>query len=226
MLHSLAAGIWDCNAPLSLLGMHLGHRMTVVQLGDGSLWLHSPVAYDADLASALAAHGPVAHIVAPNAIHDTYLEGWFSAYPHARFHGARGLGRQRPDLMFTDTLADAPDAAWAAELDQTLIRGAPRLNEVVFLHRPSRTLILTDLAFNLGPDMPLLSRVLLKLNGCDNRFACSRLLRSTIKDRAAFRASLETVLAWDFDRVVVSHGRNLETGGGTALREAFLFLQD
>ncbi|HEY0968671.1 MAG TPA: DUF4336 domain-containing protein [Opitutaceae bacterium] len=224
MLHPLDAGIWDYHAPLTILGMHLGHRMTVVRLADGTLWVHSPVAYDAAVASALAALGPVAHIVAPNAMHDTYLEGWFAAYPQARFHGAKGFSRYRPDLNFTDTLGEKADVAWVGLLDQHLIRGAPRLNEVVFLHRPSRTLILTDLAFNLGTDMPLLSRVLLKINGCDNRFACSRLLRTTIKDRAAFRASLDTVLAWDFDRVVVSHGRNLESGGRTALREAFLFL--
>ena len=32
-------------------------------------------------------------------------------------------------------------------------------------------------------------------------------------------------LARDFDRIVVSHGRNVETGGKTMLREAFVFLK-
>lgn len=224
MLQPLAPEIWDLNAPLSVLGMHLGHRMTVVRLNDGSLWVHSPVAHDAALAAELATLGPVGHVVAPNAMHDTYLEGWFAAYPAARFHGAKGFSRYRPDLKFTDTLSDRADAAWAASMDQKVIQGAPRLNEVVFLHRPSRTLILTDLIFNLGPEMPLLSRVLLKANGCYNRVACSRLLQTTIKNRAAFRSSLDAVLTWDFDRVVVSHGRNIDADGRTALREAFLFL--
>ena len=224
MLQPIAPGIWDLNAPLSVLGMHLGHRMTIVRLANGSLWVHSPVAHDSALAAELAVLGPVAHVVAPNAMHDTYLEGWFAAYPRARFHGAKGFSRYRPDLKFTDTLNDHADAAWSEIMDQKVIQGAPRLNEVVFLHRPSRTLILTDLIFNLGPEMPLLSRVLLKANGCFDCVACSRLLRTTIKNRAAFRTSLDTVLAWDFDRVVLSHGRNLESGGRTALREAFLFL--
>ena len=104
------------------------------------------------------------------------------------------------------------------------MRGMPRLNEVVFLHRASRTLVVTDLVFNLGAEMPLLSRVLLKLNGCYNCFAVSRLLRTTIKDRAAVRASLDHTLAWDFDRIVVSHGRNLDSGAKDALRTAFAFL--
>lgn len=223
MLTPLAENLWEIDAPLTVLGMALGHRMTVARLPDGSLWIHSPVAYSPELAAALARLGPVAHVVAPNCVHDTYLEGWFAAYPAARFHGAKGFAKFRPDLKFTDTLGDATHPAWSAMFDQHLMRGAPRINEVVFLHRASRTLVLTDLAFNLGPDMPLLSRVLLRLNGCYDKFACSRLLRSTIKDRAAFRASLNHVLAWDFDRLILSHGRNLDTGARETLRLAFAF---
>jgi hypothetical protein len=232
MLTPLAPDLWELDAPLTVLGMKLGHRMTVVRLPaggesgrtDGTLWLHSPVEFSPALAAALARLGPVAHIVAPNAVHDTYLEGWFAAYPGARFHGARGFVKIRPDLKFHATLGDTPDTAWAAALDQHLLRGMPRLNEVVFLHRASRTLILTDLVFNLGPDMPLLSRVLLRMNGCYCTFGPSRLLKTTINDRAALRRSLDRVLAWEFDRVIVSHGKNVETGGKERLREAFAFL--
>lgn len=224
MLNAVADGLWERHEPLAVLGMQLGHRMTVARLSNGNLWVHSPVAWTPDLARALAAHGPVAHVVAPNRVHDTYLEGWFAAYPQARFHAAPGLPKDRPDLAFTDTLPEQPDPAWAGLIDHFPIEGMPRVNEIACLHRPSRTLIVADLAFNLGPDMPLLSRTLLRLNGCLDRFGPSRLLRSTIKDRHAFRASLDRLLAADFDRVLVGHGRNLESGGKAALREAFLFL--
>lgn len=224
MLTPLADNLWEYNAPLTVLGMALGHRLTVARLRDGSLWLHSPFAYSPELAVELAALGPVAHIVAPNCVHDTFLEGWFQACPVAHFHGARGFAKFRPDLKFTDTLGEKPAAAWAGTFDQLLVRGMPRVNEVVFLHRASRTLILTDLAFNLGPNMPLLSRVLLRINGCYNCFAVSRLLRTTIKDRAALRGSLDRILAWDFDRLVLSHGRIVDHGAKELLREAYAFL--
>ena len=100
----------------------------------------------------------------------------------------------------------------------------PRLNEVVFLHRASRTLILTDLAFNLGSDMPWLSRVMLRINDCYDCFGTSRILRTTFKDRAAIRTSLDRILAWDFDRLVLSHGRNVDTGAKELLRDAYAFL--
>lgn len=224
MLSPLAPDLWELNAPLSVFGMALGHRLTVARLPDGSLWLHSPVAYSAALAAALAPLGRVAHIVAPNAVHDTYLEGWLAAYPQARFHGARGFAKFRPDLKFTDTLGDTPDPAWAATFDQHLLRGIPRLNEVAFLHRASRTLILTDLVFNLGPDMPFLSRLLLKVNDCDCKFGVSRLFKTVIKDRAALRRSVDHVLAWEFDAIVVSHGANIPSGGKPLLRDALTFL--
>lgn len=232
MLAALASDLWELNAPLSVAGMALGHRMTVVRLpsGKGSLtsakplWVHSPVEHTPALGATLAALGPVAHIVAPNCVHDTYLEGWFAAYPAARFHGAEGFSKYRPDLKFTDTLGDRPDLAWSDVLVQHVVRGMPRLNEVAFLHRPTRTLIITDLAFNLGGEMPFLSRTLLKLNRCYDCFAVSQLLRTTIKDRAAVRASIDHILEWDFDRIVLSHGANVETGGREKLREAFAFL--
>jgi hypothetical protein len=72
--------------------------------------------------------------------------------------------------------------------------------------------------------MPFLSRVLLKLNDCDCKFAPSRLIKTVIKDRAALRRSLDHILAWDFDALVLSHGANLPTDAKVRLRDAFLFL--
>lgn len=224
MLTPLASGLWEINAPMSVFGMALGHRMTVAKLPDGSLWLHSPIAYSEALAAELAALGPVAHIVAPNYMHDTYLEGWLPRYPGVLFHAPRSFHKVFPAFKITDPLGNTPHESWGGLFDQHVVQGIPRVHEVVFLHRPSRTLIIADLAFNLGSEMPLLSKVLLKVNGCFNCFAASRLLKSVIKDRAALRASLNQILAWDFDRIVVSHGANIDASGKDTLRTAFAFL--
>ena len=65
----------------------------------------------------------------------------------------------------------------------------------------------------------------MRLVGAHSYFGPSRLARSMIKDRAALRASVDRILAWDFDRVVVTHGDLVETGGREALRASFAFLQ-
>lgn len=42
---------------------------------------------------------------------------------------------------------------------------------------------------------------------------------------AAARASLERILSWDFDRIILAHGHLIETNGKRALREAYSFLR-
>jgi hypothetical protein len=224
MLNQLHADLWEINAPLRVLGMHLGHRMTIARLPDGTLWLHSPVAYSEALAAELRALGPVGHIVAPNYMHDTFLEGWVPRYPEARFHAPRAFAKVFRDYPATDVLGPQAPAAWSDVIDQHVVQGARRLHEVVFLHRPSRSLIVADLAFNLGSEMPLLSRTLLRLNGCYCRFAPSRMVKAVIDDRAALRRSIEHLLGWDFARIIVGHGDNLTSSPKEALREAFAFL--
>ena len=56
------------------------------------------------------------------------------------------------------------------------------------------------------------------------RFGPSKLDPLLIRDRRAARESLERILAWDFDRVVVAHGDVLESGGREALREGYAWL--
>jgi hypothetical protein len=224
MLNKLSDGLWERNDALTVLGMALGHRMTVARLADGSLWVHSPVAYTPELAASLDGLGPVAHIVAPNYMHDTYLEGWLPNYPGVRFHAPRAFHKVFPHFKVTDVLHEAPSPAWAGLLDQHVIQGVPRVHEVVFLHRPSRTLIATDLSFNLGRDMPWSSALLCRINGCYDHFGPSRLFKSVIKDRAALRGSIDRLLGWDFDRLIVSHGAIVERDAKARLREAFSFL--
>ena len=98
------------------------------------------------------------------------------------------------------------------------------MNEVVFLHRASRTLVVTDLCFNVRHSDHLGTRLFMRVNGAYGRFGPSRLLRSLVRDRPALRASLERILAWDFERVVVTHGEVLEHGGRDALRAGFAWL--
>jgi hypothetical protein len=64
----------------------------------------------------------------------------------------------------------------------------------------------------------------MRLNGGYGRFGTTRMLRSSFRDRKALRASIDRILAWDFDRVVVTHGEVLERGGRKALREAYAWL--
>lgn len=223
-LRALAPDIWVADRPQSFYGLPVGTRMTVMRLPGGALLLHSPVSLDAALRAELDALGPVRYVVAPNRLHHLYAGRVAEAYPEARLWIAPGLKRKRPDLRYEAILGDDAPAEWRGVVGQVFFRGRPYENEVVFCHHPSRTLILCDLAFNFGPSAPAATRLLLRLLRSYGAFGPSKLDPLLIRDRAAARASLERILAWDFDRVVVAHGDVLERGGWDALRAGYAWL--
>lgn len=210
--------------PLRLAGwLDLGTRMTVVRLPCGGTFLHSPVAADATTRAAVDAVGPVRVIVAPNKVHHFFAGEWKRAYPAAKLIGAPGLPEKRRDLAFDDVLLDVPDPLWADVIDQVFVPGMPGMNETVFLHRPSRTLILTDLAMNVIDPQPLGLRFWCWLTGMRD-FGPNRVVKLFTRDRAQVRAAIDRILALDFDRISVTHGDVLEHGGREALRKAFAWL--
>ena len=225
MLAPLAENLWEINRPLKAPGLRIDHRMTVVRLSTGELLIHSPVELDEPLVTALAALGPVRYFIAPSTFHDMYWPAWFSRYPRATFWGAPGLRETHPELPFHEVLIPGQQTPWQTELPKLFIAGMPRLNEYVFYHPATRSLIVADLVFNLSADQGLLGKLILKANASYGKVACSRLFRAFIKDRKAFRQSVEEVLSWDFERVIVGHGENVMQDGKQVLRQAFRWLR-
>ncbi len=224
MLRPLHDALWVVDHPLKIGPIAIGTRMTVVRLADGGLFLHSPVPLDAGLSDALAALGPVRAVVAPNQLHWFYLADAARAHPEAELWVAPGLSDKRRDLPPHRVLDDTPPPLWAGTLEQVFVRGAPRANEVAFFHPASRSLLLTDLAFHIQSPDGFFARLFWGANGAIGRFGPTRMFRSIIRDKAAFRADLDRILAWDFDRVIVTHGEVLDRGGRQALRQSYAFL--
>jgi hypothetical protein len=194
--------------------------MTVVRLADGQLILHSPVPISPERREELEALGPVGFIVVPEA-HGRFAGQAARTWPSARLLAAPSAPRRRQSLSFDASLADQPPAAWAGRVESHLVLGF-RLHEVVLFHRSSRTLVLTDLCFNIQRSSSWGARLFFGANGMWQRFGPSRIIRRVgVSDRAAFQRSLEHVLRWDFERIVPGHGDVLEHGGPAAIRAAW-----
>jgi len=225
-MQQLHSDLWISDSPLRFLGLEIGARMTIVRLPDDSLLLHSPISTAPDLVREVAALGPVAYIVAPNRLHHLFAGEWQQACPDASLYVAPGLETKRADLTIAGVLRDEPEPGWKDSLDQVLLAGFPFANEVVFFHRPSTTLIATDLAFNHGSSSPPLTRLAFRLAGTYGRLSPTLLERIMVRDRAAFRESLERILEWPFERVVIAHGEVSETGGREELVRGYSWLLD
>jgi hypothetical protein len=222
MLRQLHDSLWVADLPLRMPGgVDFGTRTTLVRLADGSLFAHSPGPLDDELAGEMGKLGDVRHLVASNLFHNLFVKDWMSRYEGATLYAPPTFETKIADVPF-ETLTDAAPPAWSGQLEQTMLQGAPRLNEIFFFHPPSRTLMLTDLCFNFHGDHPLLTRLFLRVAGAYDRFGASRLARLMMfQDKAAVRASVDRLLALDFDRIIVTHGDVLESGGQEALRKAF-----
>lgn len=224
-LRTIGEELWATEAPMVVLGvLDIGTRMTVIRLADGGLFLHSPTPLDAATRAAVDALGPVRCIVAPNYVHHLHVGPWKAAYPNALLLGAPGLDKKRSDLRFDAILGETPHPSYAGSIDHVLLGGAPYMNEIAFFHRASRTLLLTDAAFHPTAASSRGARIWMKLTTVRDGFGPNALVRWFIRDRRAMRASLDRVLAWDFDRVTVTHGEVLESGGRAALARAYAWL--
>ncbi|MBY0273850.1 DUF4336 domain-containing protein [Candidatus Binatia bacterium] len=224
MLRRLAEDVWVAERPQTFYGLPVGARMTVIRLDDGRLLVHSPLPLDGGLGAEVAALGEVAYAVAPNRVHHLYAGDVARVHPEARLWVAPGLPEKRPDLVHEAVLDDEAPVEWRGQLEQTFFRGRPYENEVAFFHPKSRTLILCDLAFNFGPRDALPTRVLMKLLRSYGKLGPSKLDPLLIRDRRLARASLERILSWDFDRVIVAHGDVQESGGYPLIRDGYSWL--
>jgi hypothetical protein len=220
----VAEEVYALEVPFRTGGLELGGRMTVIRLPGGGLWIHSPVRLEEATRAAVEALGPVRYLVAPNLMHHLHMKAWAAAYPEARVVALPDLRRKRPELRIDVELGDTPDAGYGEVITQQRMRGIPKVEEFVFLHRPSRTLLVTDLAFHTRQSPSWLTRTYLRLSGTYGKLAPTMLLKALVKDREALRASLDSVLALEFERVVVCHGEVLERGGREALQSGFAWL--
>ena len=168
--------------------------------------------------------GEVGYIVAPNKLHHLFLADAARAFPQARLFGAPGLAKKRPDVQGLTSLSDEVEPAWRDDFDQLVVRGFPLAHEVVWFHRPSRTLILTDLCQSWQGPLPFTAAMYSSLTGVRNRLAVPRTVRLLIKDKSAFAACVGTMLQWPFERVILAHNSIVEDGAHAAATRAFSFL--
>jgi hypothetical protein len=230
-LKPVAENVWIVDSGPLGSWMRLPIRMTVVRLEPGALWLHSPTRLAPSLRMEIDALGRVGHLVAPNSAHWMHLQAWQRAYPDAATWAAPGLRERKAvknsGVRLDVDLSDRPPDAWADEIDQVVVPGGAGFREVVFLHRPSRTLVLTDLIDNLeGDRLPMHTRLLAGMAGAlaPNGKAPVYLRMVVNFRRRDAAAAAARVVAWEPERVIFAHGRWFDREAAARLRRSLSWL--
>jgi hypothetical protein len=202
-------------------GAALPTRGLAVRLPDGGVAMLAPLPDEAARRD-VAALGPVRFLVAPNSFHYTGIASWAAAFPAAKVLLAPGLAARRPELPAGDELHEGAALPFGGVLAHTVLGPLRGVSEVAFLHRPSRTLVLTDACFHLPPPPNALDRLRYRLLGVPRGFGPSLTARTILlRDRAQVAAFVERLLAFEGERIVVAHGEVLEGAVAAALRQAF-----
>jgi len=217
-------GIWVVDGVQRLrLGLREPVRMTAVRLGDGRVLIHSPLPPNPDTRAAIDAIGPVRWIVAPNLYHHLHVTQALAAWPEARLLSGRGLAAKRPELSIAGELPGAAPRDWSPELE--VLEVGPLwggFREILLFHRPTRTLLVTDLAFYITDAPTWIERSIWRLNGVYRKLGPTLLFRlGALRNPDRGARSLLRVLDFDFERIIVAHGAILETGGRPAFERAF-----
>ncbi len=224
--------IWIADGPLiTFKGVPFPTRMTVIRLASGGLFIHSPIELTEKLKAEIDQLGVVEHLISPNKIHYWWIGKWGEIYPTAVKWASPGARKaaQKQGWTFDRDLAEVADPIWDLDLNQLIVHGSRFLEEVVFFHKPSRTLILADLIENFeGRKIrsPIL-RFLIKLAGNydpDGKLPID--LRLSYWGRhASLRATIQTLLDWQPERIILAHGRWYESNGTAELKRAFRWVK-
>lgn len=203
-------------------------RMTIIRLENGDLFCHSPIALTQGLKQQVEKLGTVKHLVSPNWIHYAYIPEWVKAFegtvawasPKVRERAQRF----KVDITFDKDLQDKAEVIWEKEIDQLLAKGSKAHQEVVFFHKKSKTLILTDLIENFeSKKIPFWFRVLGKFAGIIDPDGKAPIdMRYTFfGNHKELRKAVEQMISWQPEKIIIAHGKWFEKDVVAELKRAF-----
>lgn len=224
--------IWICEGEtVDFYGFPYPTRSVIVRLADGNLWVWSPIALTESLRQAIdGLGGRVSHLVSPNKIHHLFLADWHKAYPKARLWGPGSTIGKRTDLDFEEPLEDLVPEAWGGEFEQFWFRGSPLMEEIVFFHKSSRTVIFADMTENFSKEFlekhwSWWQRPLARCAKIVEPFGRAPMeWRWSWFKKERDRASLERLLALNPEKIIMAHGVWQNKDGADFIRRSFQWL--
>ncbi|NJL37982.1 MAG: DUF4336 domain-containing protein [Leptolyngbyaceae cyanobacterium RM2_2_4] len=228
MLREIDQDIWVAEQPFRYFGLSVGTRMTIIRLANHDLVVISPIQVSDQLVSQLNELGMVKHIISPNLYHYLFAASFKAFYPNATFWAAPGLKNKKPDLLIDQIIEGDANSLWNG-IDSVFFDGFrtigfggfDSLNECVFFHAASRTLILTDTAFHFDESFPVMTQLATRILGGFKNLSPSLLERIATTEKDKVKKSVKRILDWDFERVIMAHGSVIERNGKEKFRQGY-----
>lgn len=217
--------IWVSERPVWFSGVRLRARSTVVRLEDGALLVHSPPEPTEAFCAALRALGELRWIVVPNCFHHLGAPATAARFASAKVVGPPSAPAHNAKLQLHLGLTDDAFLGAVKELEAIPLEGCPFLDETVFFHRPTGSLIGADLVLSAGPRDHWTWRWAARLTGCYENVRPPPDVRKKTKPSEAAARSIDRMAALPLKRLLVAHADTIEERPSEQLLDAWRFVR-
>jgi hypothetical protein len=215
--------IWVSERPVWFSGARLRSRTTVVRLAGNALWVHSPGPPSDELCTALAALGQVRWIVVPNRFHHLEAPAMAARYPQARVVGRKSAEARNPRVRIALGTDDPEYVGATPELIPIDLQGVPFLDETVFFHHATGSLIAADLLISAGARDHFTWRLSARLFGLHGKVGMPPDVRWKTRANPAVAESLAKLGALPLQRILVAHADPITDRPAQQLAAAWSF---
>ena len=215
--------IWVSERPIWFSGVRLRSRTTVVRLEDGGLFVHSAPEPTPEWCAAVDALGDVRWLVVPNCFHHLGATASATRYPSATLVGPQSAMRRNGDLELKLDIDDDAFRSALGELDVVPFRGCRFLDETVFFHRPTGTLVAADLMISATPRDHWTWRWAGRITGCYQRARVPPDVRKNTRPSDEVARSIERLASLPARRLLVAHTDPIEERPLERIADAWRF---
>ncbi|CZT08867.1 uncharacterized protein RAG0_13803 [Rhynchosporium agropyri] len=252
VIREIVPGVTTISVPFLRFGrIKFGGRTTIVQLQTGTLAVFSPTPLTPLIKSHIASISnsprPISYLIAPDLEHHMNLSSWHASFPTSHIIGPEGLPEKRAKANASDksvtilpfstifTANDKRSTKVSEEFDREFeyeyVDAHPN-REIVFFHKPSRTLIEADLLFNLpaaeqysksgeDPTSGWATKLFAGLQNTRGEAVWQKRMLWYVfskADREGFASSMQRINSWNFVNLVPCHGDSF-VGDGKGIFE-------
>lgn len=215
--------IWVSERPVWFGGVRLRSRTTVVRLPGDALWVHSPGPPTDHLCAALDRLGEVRWIVVPNKFHHLETPATAARYPKAKVVGPKSAIERNPKVSLNVGIDDPAYVEATPELVPLQLNGVPFLDETVFFHPVSGTLIAADLLISACARDHWSWRLAARVFGRYERVQTPPDVRMKTRANPAVAESIARLQAQPIQRILVAHADPITDRPVEQLAEAWDF---
>ncbi len=191
-------------------GVHFPVNTSFIELEKNELAVISPGPFEQKMIQEIISKYSTVYCIAPNALHHKHLKNFNNIFPEINIYGPSTLTKKQPWLSGKILSLDLLAEKLKNQVSFFPILGNPLLDETVFYCHQSKSLIITDLFFNMRDPMPLGRKCILGLVGARNKIAQSKLVKKSIKNKEAYAHSVKPLGKLDCERIIVGHGHIVE----------------